>query len=57
MQIALTSEDLSVLLFQIAIVIFPSSEELNARKAKRFEQMGKEVPPDAVNEMIGITLL
>lgn len=39
---------------QIAVVIFPSPNELRARADKRFKEMGKEVPAEAVNEMIGI---
>ncbi|XP_020692795.2 heterogeneous nuclear ribonucleoprotein U-like protein 1 isoform X1 [Dendrobium catenatum] len=37
---------------KIAVVIFPMPTELKDRAAKRFEEMGKEVPADAVNEMI-----
>ncbi|GMH26922.1 hypothetical protein Nepgr_028765 [Nepenthes gracilis] len=37
---------------KIAVVIFPNSEELKVRSQKRLEEMGKEVPPEAVNEMI-----
>ncbi|KAL6651951.1 hypothetical protein ACP70R_010876 [Stipagrostis hirtigluma subsp. patula] len=34
-----------------AVVVFPSPSELKLRTIKRFTEMGKEVPPDAVNEM------
>uniref|UniRef100_A0A0E0KVQ6 SPRY domain-containing protein n=1 Tax=Oryza punctata TaxID=4537 RepID=A0A0E0KVQ6_ORYPU len=34
-----------------AVVVFPSPSELKARAAKRFKEMGKDVPADAVNEM------
>lgn len=34
--------------------MFPRPEELKIRSEKRFKEMGKEVPPDAVNNMIGI---
>lgn len=40
-------------LFQIAVVVFPKPDELKIRSDKRFTEMGKEVPPDAVNKMIG----
>ena len=40
--------------FQIAVVVFPKPEELKIRSSKRFKEMGKEVPPDAVNDMIGV---
>lgn len=40
-------------LFQIAVVVFPSPEELNVRSKKRAKEMGKEVPADAVNNMLG----
>eukprot|EP01018_Ginkgo_biloba_P022415 Gb_25249 [translate_table: standard] len=39
--------------YKIAVVVFPTEEELKARSAKRFKEMGKEVPPEAVNEMLG----
>lgn len=42
---------------QIAVVLFPKPEELKFRAEKRFKEMGKEVPADAVNEMIGILLM
>lgn len=38
---------------QIAVVVFPSPEEVKARSMKRFREMIKEVPADAVNEMLG----
>uniref|UniRef100_A0A0D9WA28 SPRY domain-containing protein n=1 Tax=Leersia perrieri TaxID=77586 RepID=A0A0D9WA28_9ORYZ len=34
-----------------AVVVFPLPSELKARAAKRFKEMGKDVPADAVNEM------
>ncbi|KAK7302692.1 hypothetical protein RJT34_13587 [Clitoria ternatea] len=37
---------------KIAVVVFPKLEELKLRSDKRFREMGKEVPPDAVNNMI-----
>eukprot|EP00261_Vitis_vinifera_P016804 XP_010646145.1 PREDICTED: heterogeneous nuclear ribonucleoprotein U-like protein 1 isoform X3 [Vitis vinifera] len=37
---------------KIAVVLFPKPEELKFRAEKRFKEMGKEVPADAVNEMI-----
>ncbi|KAK7246591.1 hypothetical protein RIF29_41460 [Crotalaria pallida] len=37
---------------KIAVVVFPKPEELIRRSDKRFKEMGKEVPPDAVNNMI-----
>nr|XP_011460299.1 PREDICTED: heterogeneous nuclear ribonucleoprotein U-like protein 1 [Fragaria vesca subsp. vesca] len=37
---------------KIAVVVFPSPEEVKARSMKRFREMGKEVPADAVNEML-----
>lgn len=46
--------DLLFLLLQIAVVVFPKPEELKSRADKRFKEMGKEVPADAVNEMLGI---
>jgi hypothetical protein len=36
------------------VVVFPRPEELKVRSDKRFKEMGKEVPADAVNEMLGI---
>ncbi|XP_054776386.1 uncharacterized protein LOC129284896 isoform X2 [Prosopis cineraria] len=42
---------------KIAVVIFPEPEELRLRANKRFNEMGKEVPPDAVNNMIGNFIL
>lgn len=46
--------DLLFFLLQIAVVVFPKPEELKSRADKRFKEMGKEVPADAVNEMLGI---
>lgn len=40
--------------FQIAVVVFPKPEELQCRSAKRSREMGKEVPADAVNDMLGL---
>ncbi|XP_059659752.1 uncharacterized protein LOC132306387 [Cornus florida] len=37
---------------KIAVVVFPKPEELTARSEKRFKEMGKEVPAEAVNEML-----
>lgn len=37
---------------KIAVVVFPKPEELKLRAGKRFQEMGKEVPPEAVNEML-----
>ncbi|KAF3954508.1 hypothetical protein ACB098_05G197800 [Castanea mollissima] len=37
---------------KIAVVVFPKPEELKFRADKRFKEMGKEVPADAVNEML-----
>ncbi|XP_024983668.1 heterogeneous nuclear ribonucleoprotein U-like protein 1 isoform X2 [Cynara cardunculus var. scolymus] len=37
---------------KIAVVVFPRPEDLKARSAKRFREMGKEVPAEAVNEML-----
>ncbi|OEL13644.1 Heterogeneous nuclear ribonucleoprotein U-like protein 1 [Dichanthelium oligosanthes] len=34
-----------------AVVVFPSPSELKSRAAKRFNEMGKEVPAEAINEM------
>jgi heterogeneous nuclear ribonucleoprotein U-like protein 1 len=34
--------------------VFPKPEELKRRSEKRFNEMGKEVPADALNNMIGI---
>ncbi|KAJ7556381.1 hypothetical protein O6H91_05G080200 [Diphasiastrum complanatum] len=36
---------------KIAVVVFPTLEELRMRTVKRTQEMGKEVPVDAVNEM------
>lgn len=43
-------------LYQIAVVVFPRAEELKFRADKRFKEMGKEVPAEAVNEMLGILM-
>lgn len=37
---------------KIAVVMFPPPQELRTRADKRFQEMGKEVPEEAVNEMI-----
>ncbi|KAI4296618.1 hypothetical protein L6164_036564 [Bauhinia variegata] len=37
---------------KIAVVTFPKPEELKRRSDKRFKEMGKEIPPDAVNAML-----
>ncbi|CAA3001604.1 heterogeneous nuclear ribonucleo U 1 [Olea europaea subsp. europaea] len=37
---------------KIAVVVFPRPEELKLRAAKRFKEMGKEVPAEAVNSML-----
>ncbi|XP_009758277.1 uncharacterized protein [Nicotiana sylvestris] len=37
---------------KIAVVIVPTPEELKLRGEKRFKEMGKEVPAEAVNEML-----
>ncbi|KDP20883.1 hypothetical protein JCGZ_21354 [Jatropha curcas] len=37
---------------KIAVVVFPKPEELKFRAKRRFEEMGKEVPADAVNNML-----
>ncbi|KAJ1273001.1 hypothetical protein BS78_06G246400 [Paspalum vaginatum] len=34
-----------------AVVVFPTPSDLKSRAAKRFDEMGKEVPAEAVNEM------
>lgn len=39
---------------QIAVVVFPKPEELKLRSEKRFKEMGKDVPAEAVNNMLGI---
>lgn len=41
------------LVYQIAVVVFPTPDELRFRAEKRFKEMGKDVPAKAVNEMIG----
>ncbi|CAB4275954.1 unnamed protein product [Prunus armeniaca] len=42
---------------KIAVVVFPSPEELNIRSKKRAKEMGKEVPADAVNNMLANFIL
>ncbi|KAL6282219.1 hypothetical protein ACE6H2_013148 [Prunus campanulata] len=42
---------------KIAVVVFPSPEELNVRSKKRAKEMGKEVPADAVNNMLANFIL
>lgn len=42
---------------KIAVVVFPQPGELMLRSKKRFEEMGKEVPADAVNNMLAIYVL
>ncbi|XP_021740442.1 heterogeneous nuclear ribonucleoprotein U-like protein 1 [Chenopodium quinoa] len=42
---------------KIAVVVFPRQEELKLRDEKRFKDMGKEVPPEAVNEMLANLVL
>ncbi|KAJ0983694.1 hypothetical protein J5N97_011949 [Dioscorea zingiberensis] len=37
---------------KIGVVVFPTPHELKFRADKRFREMGKEVPADAVNEML-----
>ncbi|KAK6154688.1 hypothetical protein DH2020_008936 [Rehmannia glutinosa] len=37
---------------KIAAVVFPRAEELKLRADKRFNEMGKEVPAEAVNKML-----
>ncbi|KAH0770635.1 hypothetical protein KY290_014616 [Solanum tuberosum] len=37
---------------KIAVVIVPTPEELKFRGEKRFKEMGKEVPAEAVNQML-----
>uniref|UniRef100_A0A1D1ZDK4 Heterogeneous nuclear ribonucleoprotein U-like protein 1 n=1 Tax=Anthurium amnicola TaxID=1678845 RepID=A0A1D1ZDK4_9ARAE len=37
---------------KVAVVIFPMPDELKFRADKRFKEMGKEVPAEAVNEML-----
>ncbi|XP_011087023.2 heterogeneous nuclear ribonucleoprotein U-like protein 1 [Sesamum indicum] len=37
---------------KIAVVVFPTAEELKLRADKRFKEMGKEVPAEAVNQML-----
>ncbi|KAG7964128.1 hypothetical protein I3843_09G153100 [Carya illinoinensis] len=37
---------------KVAVVVFPRPEELKFRADKRFKEMGKEVPADAVKEML-----
>ncbi|XP_022139874.1 heterogeneous nuclear ribonucleoprotein U-like protein 1 isoform X2 [Momordica charantia] len=42
---------------KIAVVVFPKPEELQCRSAKRSREMGKEVPADAVNDMLANYIL
>ncbi|XP_042385640.1 heterogeneous nuclear ribonucleoprotein U-like protein 1 isoform X4 [Zingiber officinale] len=42
---------------KIAVVIFPSQDELRLRAEQRFKEMGKDVPAEAVNEMIANYIL
>ncbi|KAL2534567.1 SPRY domain-containing protein [Abeliophyllum distichum] len=42
---------------KIAIVVFPRPEELKLRAAKRFKEMGKEVPAEAINSMLANYIL
>ncbi|XP_068668469.1 uncharacterized protein [Aristolochia californica] len=42
---------------KIAVVVFPSTNELKIRAEKRFKEMGKDVPADAVNEMLANYIL
>ncbi|KAK6932485.1 hypothetical protein RJ641_002109 [Dillenia turbinata] len=37
---------------KIAVVIFPTPDQLRFRSEKRVKEMGKEVPADAINEML-----
>ncbi|KAM1593119.1 hypothetical protein FF1_036832 [Malus domestica] len=37
---------------KIAVVVFPSPEVLSVRSEKRMEEMGKELPAEAVNNML-----
>ncbi|KAF3784702.1 Heterogeneous nuclear ribonucleoU-like protein 1 [Nymphaea thermarum] len=37
---------------KIAVVIFPTPQDLKNRAERRFKEMGKEVPAEAVNEML-----
>ncbi|KAJ8493506.1 hypothetical protein OPV22_015227 [Ensete ventricosum] len=37
---------------KIAVVVFPTPDEHRFRSEKRFKEMGKDVPAEAVNEMI-----
>lgn len=37
---------------KIAVVVFPKPEELKLRSEKRFKEMGKDVPAEAVNNML-----
>ncbi|KAK4421260.1 Heterogeneous nuclear ribonucleoprotein U-like protein 1 [Sesamum alatum] len=37
---------------KIAVVVFPTAEELKLRADRRFKEMGKEVPAEAVNQML-----
>ncbi|KAG9452764.1 hypothetical protein H6P81_005668 [Aristolochia fimbriata] len=42
---------------KVAVVVFPHPNELKIRAQKRFKEMGKEVPADAVNEMLANYIL
>ncbi|XP_074583669.1 uncharacterized protein LOC141839749 isoform X1 [Curcuma longa] len=42
---------------KIAVVIFPSQDDLRLRAERRFKEMGKDVPVEAVNEMIANYIL
>ncbi|KAL2467238.1 heterogeneous nuclear ribonucleoprotein U-like protein 1 [Abeliophyllum distichum] len=42
---------------KIAIVVVPRPEELKLRAAKRFKEMGKEVPAEAINSMLANYIL
>ncbi|KAL2932021.1 Heterogeneous nuclear ribonucleoprotein U-like protein 1 [Bienertia sinuspersici] len=37
---------------KVAVVVFPRQEELKLRAEKRFKEMGKDVPSEAVNAML-----
>ncbi|GAB2240281.1 hypothetical protein Droror1_Dr00020799 [Drosera rotundifolia] len=42
---------------KIAVVVFPKPEELKLRAEKRFKEMGKEVPAEAVSQMLANYIL
>ncbi|KAJ6849327.1 heterogeneous nuclear ribonucleoprotein U-like protein 1 [Iris pallida] len=42
---------------KVAVVVFPNSGDLKARTENRYKEMGKEVPQDAVNEMLANYIL